>query len=486
MSKIDLGSYQLPVEALVQTFAIMGIRGSGKSTTARVLAEELYAAGLPWIAVDPGEVWWGVRAGRDGSASGGLPVVVFGGKHGDLPIGENDGERIAEALVESNICAVIDLSGLSKKAWRKFVTAFFLKLLSLSPKTPRMVFLEEAAEFVPQRTKVAVTAQCKEAVERFVRLGRNSGYGLTLINQRPATVDKDVLSQCENLIMMRITQKHDRKACEEWLEPKFYNENPDASEKEIREKVRRLVASCVSFPSGTGYFWSPSWLGAFEQIKVRDQRTFHPGETRKVGVAIKSATLVDVQTFVEKVKSKLSKTIVDFTGPRVLKAKMDDIPAPPNPRAGEVEVTKDWLDQRVAILGDEVAKKGELASRLQMKLNDERFRRLRAEGRLNAVREIMALQYKALQKLFGELGEAEKGAPTDRSIFEPWLAKAGRAGCKRLLEVMIDKRRLQKTQLATLAGIAMNSTFRSYMAWLKRNGLVSVDGDTVSLAEVPA
>src|SRR5574342_544263 len=115
---INLGSLQLPVEILVQTLAIIGIRGSGKSTTARVLAEELHAAGLPWIAVDPVKVWWGVRAGRDGSSSGGLPVVVFGGKNGDISIGKDDGKKVAEAIIESNVCAVIDLSLLSKTAWR--------------------------------------------------------------------------------------------------------------------------------------------------------------------------------------------------------------------------------------------------------------------------------------------------------------------------------------------------------------------------------
>jgi ABC-type glutathione transport system ATPase component len=43
---------KLPEEAVTETFAILGKRGSGKTTTARVLTEELLHVGLPALILD--------------------------------------------------------------------------------------------------------------------------------------------------------------------------------------------------------------------------------------------------------------------------------------------------------------------------------------------------------------------------------------------------------------------------------------------------
>lgn len=59
--------FTLPLDAALQKFAILGISGSGKSSTAAVLAGEMCQNNLPWIALDPVSVWWGLRAARDGS-----------------------------------------------------------------------------------------------------------------------------------------------------------------------------------------------------------------------------------------------------------------------------------------------------------------------------------------------------------------------------------------------------------------------------------
>lgn len=97
----------------------------------------------------------------------------------------------------------------------------------------------------------------------------------------------------------------------------------------------------------------------------------------------------------------------------------------------------------------------------------------------------MLAQYEAMKDLFSELGKVEAKVGVDRGLFEPMLLKAGQRGCRRMLELMIERRQLTKTQLGTLAGVpAGKSTFRAYMAWLKSNGLIEVDGDTVRLKDV--
>jgi DNA helicase HerA-like ATPase len=89
----------LPLEAVTETFAILAKRGKGKTNTAVVMAEEMIAAGLPVVIVDPVGVWWGIRSSADGKGDG-LPVVIFGGDHADVPLEETAGELVADVIVD--------------------------------------------------------------------------------------------------------------------------------------------------------------------------------------------------------------------------------------------------------------------------------------------------------------------------------------------------------------------------------------------------
>lgn len=65
----------LPLDAVTETFGILAKKGAGKSNAAVVMAEEMYAAGVPWVAVDPKGDWWGLRASGDGKGAG-LPAAL--------------------------------------------------------------------------------------------------------------------------------------------------------------------------------------------------------------------------------------------------------------------------------------------------------------------------------------------------------------------------------------------------------------------------
>lgn len=69
---------QLPPEAATETFGLLAVRGAGKSNAARVLAEEMFEASIPFVAVDPFGSWWGLRASREGGGPG-IPIPIFGG-----------------------------------------------------------------------------------------------------------------------------------------------------------------------------------------------------------------------------------------------------------------------------------------------------------------------------------------------------------------------------------------------------------------------
>ncbi len=259
----------LPVEAVTETFAILAKRGAGKTYTAAVLVEEMMGAGLPVVIVDPVGVWWGLRSSADGTAEG-LPVVIFGGDHADLPLAETAGGLLADLVVDERVPAVLDLSTLSKSAGRRFMTDFAERLYHRN-RDPLHLVLDEADAFAPQRTDPG-GQRLLGAIEDLVRRGRARGIGVTLITQRPAVLNKDVLTQAEVLIALRMTGPRDVAAIDEWV--RLHAEEDQATE------VKR---SLPSLPVGTAWVWSPGWLGLLQRVAVRARTTYDSSATPKAG-----------------------------------------------------------------------------------------------------------------------------------------------------------------------------------------------------------
>ena len=190
----------LPMDAVTQSFALLAIRRAGKSNGGAVLAEEMHDAGLPWVAIDPKGDWWGLRSSGDGRGPG-LPVPVLGGLHGDIPLTPESGRLVAELIVAQNLTCILDVSDFpSKAAQMRFLTDFGEHLFRLHRKNPqpRHVFLEEADEYLPQRV-MQDQARCVGAWTKLVKQGGAFGLGVTLISQRSAVVNKDVLTQVEKI-----------------------------------------------------------------------------------------------------------------------------------------------------------------------------------------------------------------------------------------------------------------------------------------------
>lgn len=259
----------LPLDAVTETFAILAKRGSGKTFTAAVMAEELLGAGLPVVVIDPVGVWWGLRSSADGTGDG-LPVVIFGGDHGDLPLTEKSGALLADAIVDDRVPAVLDLSSFLKAAARRFVADFAERLYHRNRDALHLI-IDEADSFAPQRADPG-QQRLLGAIEDLVRRGRARGLGCTLITQRPAVLHKDVLTQAEVLVALRMTGPRDVAAIDEWVR---LHADPDQA-----AEVKR---SLPSLPVGTAWVWSPGWLDVLERVQVRRRTTFDSSATPKAG-----------------------------------------------------------------------------------------------------------------------------------------------------------------------------------------------------------
>jgi hypothetical protein len=291
MNNLNLGSVKIPVNGVTKTFAILAKRGAGKSYTGAVMAEEMAKNNVPFVVFDPIDVWWGLRFNKDGKTKG-LPIVVFGLEHADIKLDRDMGRRIAQAIVKDNISCIISTYGMPKTAQRHLIAEFAEELLNIN-NTPRHVFIEEAHEFIPQRVFGGL-GKTFNAVSNLIVMGRNKGLGVTIINQRAATVNKDVLTQLDTLLAFRNVSPQDRKALKEWVE--YHSADGDFD---------KFMASLPTLPTGEGWIWSPEFMGVFERIKIRKRETFHP-DREKMDVDFKMPELdsADVDTFIQKFKIK--------------------------------------------------------------------------------------------------------------------------------------------------------------------------------------
>jgi hypothetical protein len=103
----------LPLDAATESFAILGRRGSGKTHTAVVMAEEMLRAGVQVVVIDPLDVWWGLRVSKDGKTAG-FSIYVAGGSHADIPLSADAGKVLADAVVDQGLSIVLSTRHLSK------------------------------------------------------------------------------------------------------------------------------------------------------------------------------------------------------------------------------------------------------------------------------------------------------------------------------------------------------------------------------------
>jgi hypothetical protein len=260
---------EIPDQAVTETFAILAKRGMGKTNTGVVMAEEMIGRGHQVVAIDPTGVWWGLRSSADGRRAG-LSVVIFGGEHADVPLEPTSGELLADLVVDESVSCVLDVSLLRKGEQVRFFTTFAERLYHRN-RQPLHLVIDEADRFCPQSPQKG-TERALGAAEDLVRLGRARGIGVTLISQRSAVLNKNVLTQAEVLVALRMTGPQDQAAIAEWV--KFHGD---------LDKRNQLMATLPSLPVGTAVVWSPGWLELFRQVEVRKRHTFDSSATPKVG-----------------------------------------------------------------------------------------------------------------------------------------------------------------------------------------------------------
>jgi hypothetical protein len=337
----------LPLEAVTWVISYVAKRGAGKTYDAAVQAEEMLRNNIPIVVVDGMSIWWGLRVGADGKSPG-LPVVVFGGEHADLPLTESRIPEITRAIVDSNISCVLDVGGLSKYAARKIVASFLTELYQVN-RASRHVFIEEADLWAPQRPIGNEEAVCLSAVDNFVRRGGNHNLGCTLITQRSAVLNKNVLTQSDCLVILRLLAPVDKAAVQAWVE--------EQTDKD-RAVLKEWYDSLKSLENGEAWVWHPEKPEIFIRTKYRARITFHATREFIRSPQAAKVVLMDVAAFVSKFRTVFadSPTTGKDAGLGVqdyerLQSKLGEL----EKNVREVEAAKQALKERVSDLESQLS-----------------------------------------------------------------------------------------------------------------------------------
>jgi len=313
---IDLGAFKMPIaDFAIQGNSLLGIKETGKSSTAIYLAEQLLENDIPFVAFDQVGIWKNIKIPGRGK---GYEVVVAGGHDGDLPLTPELAPEIVRAAMKNNIPLVLDLFDvrLSKAARRRIVEVTIEILLYENTKYgPRHIFVEEAPQVVPQRVTGDV-AKVYGAMEEFCRMGGNSLLGYTLIGLRPEELNKAVLELCDCLILFRQKGRHSLDALEKWL-------------KRTDEKTSIKIAKSIpTLSAGQCWIWPRESVNPVLTL-IPPKNSFHPDRRNPVLQIKASKKIVDVSSFVTTLSNSLEKQVAEAkdNDPKILKLEISRLKA---------------------------------------------------------------------------------------------------------------------------------------------------------------
>ncbi len=177
---------------------IIAQSGAGKSWSIAVVCEQLCRARVGFCLID--------TEGEYFSLKDRFPVLWVGTDDAcDVDIERVDLRKLMKNAICSRTAVVFDVSGTEMREKVAALTEILYEIES-ELKRPYLLIVEEADKFIPQ------SRDSIKKIEEISRRGRKRGLGLLIATQRPSLVAKNVLSQCNNQIIGKLSIENDLKA----------------------------------------------------------------------------------------------------------------------------------------------------------------------------------------------------------------------------------------------------------------------------------
>jgi len=166
-------------------------------------------------------------------------------------------------LVKKGKCSLINMKGVPPDV-QDVVVARLMKELFESRKAgkipPLLVIIEEAHNYCPEHGfGHAVSSSMLRTV---ASEGRKFGMGLCVVSQRPAKIDKNIISQCNTNIILKVTNPNDLKAIIQSVEGLTH---------QTYEEIQRLPIG-IALISGAS-------LQIPIMVEIRSRETSHGGKS---------------------------------------------------------------------------------------------------------------------------------------------------------------------------------------------------------------
>jgi uncharacterized protein len=522
MRKLHL-SPQLALAADWMTMATVayGARGSGKTSFGAVVAEELHKARQRFCVIDLKGDFWGLRASADGKGEG-IPVVIFGGDHADVPLEPDAGKFLGELVASLEQSVVLDFEHMSKGKQIRFLGEFFAALYHAN-REPLLVIADEVQRYCPQRSFSPESNVTLGAVEDLVKLGRKHGLGVLLLSQRGAGLNKEVSEICDCLVAFRTPGSTDQERVRTWLSANgFYWPVVPVSDNATDGQVKAEVAS---FKNGEAIVASahPD-LNLFMTTRMRLRETFDSSATPKVGEKRREPKKLAAPEL-EAIKTKLADAIerTKANDPKELRKRVAELEkqlregSRNGVRLGTIDtkelaqLQRDNMDL-VRMLEEERGRRKIEEVPVLTEKDIERYekacaRLAKAIDKHNAemapYKERLA---EAQQQILTKMAEALKTARVPMATSKPVIRRnampkaAERAtpaptngevklkkGARLMLETLIafDPKPLTRQQLGTFVKLPSHgSTFSSYLSSLRLGGYIEENGNVISPTRV--
>jgi hypothetical protein len=124
---------------------------------------------------------------------------------------DDPGSVVVDVASRDSRCLVVDLGSLQTLEEKALVSEAVLGTLwrNRARREPTLIVVDEAHNVCPSDPPDPVTAIAAEHAARIAAEGRKYGLYLLVSTQRPQKVDEQVLSQCDNLVLMRMNSTSD-------------------------------------------------------------------------------------------------------------------------------------------------------------------------------------------------------------------------------------------------------------------------------------
>ncbi len=313
-------------------------------------------------------------------------------------------------------------------------------------------------------------------VDRIVRRGRVRGFRVLMISQRPAVLNKNVLSMASVLIAMRMPGPQDRKAIDAWIKGQAAG-----------DEAANVMATLPGLQRGEGWVWAPE-QGVLERTKFPMIRTFDSMRTPEIDEEVVEPTglapveLGDLRALLqaEDETAGQPQNGRSSTDPQAMQ-EAEQRGYDHGLRDGRLEgmseiaeATSAWR-REIAAAGRALAEKAEAGIGLYLPPPDAQ---MSAEP---AGRELPVGKAPSRAISAPPAGNGAVAAPVRLSPAEGGGLPTGAA---KLLAVLARGMRLTWGQTATLAGLkARGGSFNTSRKALRDGGYITEDGDLIAATE---